>query len=144
MFIGFLSVFALSTAFVGQLPPQPPPALLTPGAGISTYEVDVNLLVCEFVGQHDECYMERLDVSFIATGRILLYYYCRRFPWGYVPYHVQVRYERSPTGRFLAEIKATPIRGRDTVTLRGWGNDPNTALRAAHSGAFITPLTGAP
>lgn len=144
MFIGFLRIFALSTAFVTQIPPQPPAALLTPGAGISTYEVDINLLVCEFAGQSETCHLERLDVSYIATGRLLLYAYCRRFPWGYVPYHVQVRYERSPTGRFLAEIKARPVSGRDIVTLRGWGDDPNTALRAAHSAAFITPLRGAP
>lgn len=144
MSIGFLPVLALSTAFVTQMPPQPPAALLTPGAGISTYEVDINLLVCEFTGQSETCHLERLDASYIATGRILLYYYCRHFGWGYEPYHVQVHYERSPTGRYRAEIKATRIRDPNTLVLRGWGDDPNTALRAAHAAAFITPLMVTP
>lgn len=144
MSIGFLPVLALSTAFVTQIPPQPPAALLTTGAGVSTYEVDINILVCEFAGQSETCHLERLDASYIATGRILLYSYCRHFSWGYAPYHVQVHYARSPTGRFLAEIKARPVTGRDIVTLRGWGDDPNTALHAAHSAAFVTPLRRTP
>lgn len=139
-----LRILALSTAFVGQLPPRTPPSRLAPGASVSTYEIDVHILICEFADQGEVCHQERLDASFIATGRILLYYYCRRFGWGYEPYLVHVRYQRSPTGRYMAEIKATRIRDPDTLILRGWGEDPDTALRAAHSAAFITPLTVTP
>lgn len=145
MFIGFLYILAFSNPFGTRLPPVAPPlGVPTPGWSISSYEIDTNLVVCEFVVQGEVCHTEQLNASFISTGRIMLYYYCRHFGWGYEPYYVQVRYERSPTGRYRAEIKATRIRDPDTLTLRGWGDDPNAALRAAHSSAFITPPMGAP
>ncbi len=143
MFFGILHILILTllTAFASQRP-QTPPASFIPGAGVSVYEVDPNLLVCSFAREREEtCHTERLDAAYIALSHLTLYRFCRLYRWGYVPYRVQVRYARSPTGQFLAEIKASSVSGTTTISLRGHGDDPIIALRAAHLAAFIAPAS---